>query len=530
MGLNKEQQLAVDSNAKKICCLAAAGSGKTTVLISRISRLISDGVLPNQILALTFTVAAAAEMRERFEAMHPGMISPEFRTFHSFSYSLLCKDWAVRHALGYDSIPEIASDEFEEEIRARVILQCHITLTREQLRYRVGLNRQQRRQAELFDKAYSRLMKREDQITFDMLNSEVAELFASKDPSTIPYTLQYKYICTDEYQDTDEAQVKFLSAFEDSNIFVVGDAQQNIYGFRGCTNEYIKKITADPAWTKIRLYENYRSTQQICDYANAFSMSYADESYYIAMHSDRSGSEVITQEIDGPQNYEAIDIDDVELMLNDLTGLSGTSAILCRTNKEVSAICDYLKVKDIPYMCQKETRAMKLIECALSDEFLIGYLASHLTSAKYGEFIRLQAQHPNDVQWFLSTYKSNKKIESDAKKIMTIRDLATLLIPMDKKIKEIRKALRLKNLPVPEDDSLFGIEFLNWLKDAAIEVKENELYVGTIHSVKGLEYDNVCVANVGSYCFRLGSEEMNNLFYVAITRAKNRLFVYRIGG
>ncbi|MBP5705916.1 MAG: ATP-binding domain-containing protein, partial [Spirochaetales bacterium] len=67
-----------------------------------------------------------------------------------------------------------------------------------------------------------------------------------------------------------------------------------------------------------------------------------------------------------------------------------------------------------------------------------------------------------------------------------------------------------------------------YLKDAIEDVKSSELYVGTIHSVKGLEYDNVFVMNVGSYNFQLKNEDMKNLFYVAITRAKNRLLVYKL--
>ena len=78
------------------------------------------------------------------------------------------------------------------------------------------------------------------------------------------------------------------------------------------------------------------------------------------------------------------------------------------------------------------------------------------------------------------------------------------------------------------DTFYFGNEFLTYLQEAVSNIKSSELYVGTIHSVKGLEYDNVFVMNVGSYCFRLEDEEMKNLFYVAITRAKNHLFVYEL--
>lgn len=527
MPLDEYQELVVNSTDKKILCLAGAGAGKSHSLLSRIYRLIDDGVLPSQILVLTFTNAAAAEMRERFRNARMGAISPEFRTFHSFSYSLICRDYTVRTALGYDKVPNIASEEFEKEIYERARLQCKITVSTDKLKSRQGLTRDEKRQVMLYDKAVSRLMKREEQITFDILNREVSALFVNNDPCIYKYKTQYKYIAIDEFQDTDAEQASFVFSFTDSNLFCCGDALQNIYSWRGTDNKFIKQLAKSDDWKKIKLLENYRSTRQICEYANRFSATYADEAYRIKMHSDREGDEVIERKIDYPDNYDAIDSDTVRTILKDLDGLSGTSAILCRTNREVSEVCDYLKLYNVDYVSRKETKAAKLIECALSDEYMLGYLASLLNANKYGEYLRLSSQHPNDIKWFLDTYGSNKDISSDSKKIMILRELSTLLLPMDKKLKEVEKVLRLKTIPIPESE-LFGIEFLKWLKDSVSEVKSNELYVGTIHSVKGLEYDNVCVANVGAYCFQLDSEEMNNLFYVAVTRAKNRLFIYRV--
>lgn len=525
--LNTEQQHAVDSTNPRICCLAGAGAGKTRVLLSRIDRQINEGVLPGQILALTFTNAAASEMQERFEATHPGMLSPEFRTFHSFCYGLICKDSSVRTALGYDAVPDIATEEIEKELQERAKVQCKIKLTQEKLRSRQNLTRDESRQILLFDKAFARILKQAGIITFDMVNQSVSALFEHDDPSIQGYKLQYKYIYTDEYQDADPYQTSFLFSFTHSNIFVVGDVLQNIYAFRGCTNAGIKQIANDPDWEKIKLFENYRSTMQICEYANTFSATYAYDTYRITMHSTRSGDDVVTRVIDAPDNYDAIAVSAVELLLKDLRGVSGTSAILCRTNKEVTEICSHLKSRGIEYMSHKETKASKLIECAISDEYMIGYLASYLSAAKYGEYIRLSAQHPNDVAWFLSTYKSNKDIAADSKKIMALRDLATLSIPVDRKIEEAQKVLNVRTIPVPDED-LFGNEYLKYLRGSVMDVKSNELYVGTIHSAKGLEYDNVFVPNVESYHFQLGDEEMNNLFYVAITRAKNRLFIYRV--
>ena len=190
--LNTEQQYAIDSGSQRICCLAGAGAGKTRVLLSRIDRQIREGVLPGQILALTFTNAAAAEMQERFETTHPGMLSPEFRTFHSFCYGLICKDSSIRTALGYDAVPDIATEEIEKELQERAKVQCKIKLTQEKLRSRQNLTRDESRQIMLFDKAFARILKQAGIITFDMVNQSVSALFEYDDPSIHGYKLQYK--------------------------------------------------------------------------------------------------------------------------------------------------------------------------------------------------------------------------------------------------------------------------------------------------------------------------------------------------
>ena len=527
--LNNEQLQAVNSKSDRILCLAGAGAGKTKTFIERISKLIDDGIMPSSILALTFTNAAAAEMRERYESMHVGQLTPQFRTFHSFCYSTLCRDSAIRYALGYDTIPDIASEAEEKDIRERARTQCKITLTSDQLLHRDFLSKKEQFQAELFDKAVWRLMKQENLITFDKLNSEVADLFAADHVSTHPYKQQYKYIFVDEFQDTDSYQIKFLNSFTNTNFYFCGDCLQNLYSFRGTSNEYIKALAESDGWEKIKLYTNYRSTAPIVEYANNFSKGYAKDAYRVEMKSIRDGEKVVTKIIDKPSNYDAINTDSIDDVLSELKNLSGTSAILVRTNKELSEVTSYLKDKEIEYTSSRDTKTIHLLECAVSDEYMIGWLASYLTSDKYGEYIRLSAQKSSpDVNWFLSTYGRNTKIAKDAEKINKLRKIATDPKPVSVKIAEVSTLLKLKGFEVP-DKELFGKEFLEYIKEHAQEIKSSELYVGTIHSVKGLEYDNVFVMNVNSYCFKINSsEDMSNLYYVACTRAKNRLFIYKI--
>ena len=528
MHANKEQLQAINSNSDRILCLAGAGTGKTRTLVSRVSRLVANGVPPSSILALTFTNAAAAEMKERYEVQNEGKEVPEFRTFHSFSYFILCKDPAIRSALNYDTVPAICSEEQEKAIEERARTQCKITISKEHLTHRELLTKKEQFQAELYDKAISRLMHSESVITFDALNEEIANLFASNHPSTNPYKEQYKYIFTDEYQDTDPTQMKFLDSFPDAHFFLVGDTLQNIYAFRNTTNAYIKALSNAPGWEVIKLATNYRSTNQICEYANKFSRGYADISYRVDMTATRDGERVITKLINGPSGYNAVNPSDIEDFMKESAKLSGTTAILCRTNREVGFITSYLKNHGMNCVTNKETKSQRLVECALSDTYMLGWLSSYLSSDKYGEYIRLASQVKNpNVEWFLKQYGAVAQIRTDAMIISQLRILATGPETMKVKLAKVEELLGIQGLKIP-DETHFGKDFLEYLKGAVTDTKSSEIYVGTIHSVKGLEYDNVFVMNVGSYNFKLNSEDEKNLFYVAVTRAKNRLFIYEL--
>lgn len=500
----------------------------TKILIERISRLVNDGISPSNILALTFTNVAATEMRNRFEKKNPGIVSPEFKTFHAFCYSLMCKDPAIRCALGYTSIPNIASEAQEKSIDERAKTQCKITISKEKLQSRTGLSKQEQYQATLYDKAVTRLFLMENLITFDALNSKMSELFASDHPATKKYKEQYTYICSDEYQDTDYYQMKFLNSFTNSSFFFVGDTLQNLYSWRGTSNEYIKALSNSYGWEVIKLFTNYRSTNQICEYANKFSAGYADDSYRVEMKGTRDGDKVHTRLVDGPVGYSAINPKSLDNVVQEYSKLSGTTAILCRTNKEVSAIISYMKQHNIEFTTNHESKIQHLINCALSKSYMLNYLTLYLSSDKYGEYIRLSAQtEVTDLDWFLKLYGNVPAIKEDVALINKLIEIATTFGNTESRLAAVNRVFKLKLQPDDKTD-YFGKEFLEYLLSITSNISESELYIGTIHSVKGLEYDNVFVMNVGSYSFKLNSEEMKNLFYVAITRAKNRLYIYEL--
>lgn len=287
--LNEQQQKAVDLNADKILCLAGAGTGKTFCMLSRISRLVDDGADPSSILVLTFTNAAAFEMRERYKRNHSERVVPEFRTFHSFCYSIISRDGNVREALGYTKVPKIATDAELHRIETLAKEKCGTKLSNDKIKGKVPLTPKEQFELDVYNKCVDKILKSSGLITFNILCYDVCDLFVTDHESILDYKERYKYLFVDEFQDTDPRQYDFITSFKDSSLFVVGDALQAIYSFRGADSSIIMGLANSSDWQTVKLFKNYRSTEEICDFANSNS-NYADDSYRIEIEGQRYGS------------------------------------------------------------------------------------------------------------------------------------------------------------------------------------------------------------------------------------------------
>lgn len=529
--LNAQQSLAVTSDASKIVCLAGAGTGKTFTLIERITRLADESGDPTSILALTFTNAAAFEMRSRYRTRNPNSITPEFRTFHSFCYALLCDDIQIRNELGFSDIPQIANESAVKRIETKVKLQLNLKLSQDKLDRKIKLTPKEEFLYETYIKAKRRLLNKENLISFDELSSRICDLFVNNSPLVDKYKSKYKYIFVDEFQDTDSEQWRFVSSFTDSCIFVCGDALQAIYGFRGADSSIIKDLADSGDWTTIKLYQNYRSTSEICSAANTMS-TYADDVYRIEINSPRSGP-AVKYGASNPIPYQTLVDKDVLVDIGKrLNNLTGTSAILCRTNKEVEEITHQLDRWNIPYdTTRHDDDPENLILCTLDNQFMVDWLSSFLNAEKYAEFIRactIQSDK-SPISVLLNGYGGMRQINYRA---ITVNEIRKIIknsnLTINQKAKEILRVVGNKDLditldPMPENGKELLLQCLDFIKHDA----ESLLYVGTVHSVKGLEYDNVFVVGPGGYSWKLINEENLNLYYVAITRAKNYLAIYR---
>lgn len=534
MGLNTEQQWAVSCNALKILCLAGAGAGKTKTMIARIVRLVNDGEDPKKILALTFTNAAAFEMKERYK-FTPGIdLSrgvPEFRTFHSFCYSLIIKDVAVRKRIGYDQIPSVCDDTEFKAIKEKIKLQLNCKLTADQLDGQNLYTRSEKDQYELFRKALIKELKAQNVLTFDIMCYNVCELFVRNEPEILQYKDKYKYLIVDECQDTDKRQATFVESFPDTtHRFLAADVLQNIYQFRGCTNDYIKGITQDPNWTVLKLHMNYRSTKQICQFANKFSKSYSTDAYRIEMEGQRDGDPVTVIYGSYTNFQHPVCEDHLDKLVEYLRQNKVESAVLCRSNREVAAVKDRLTEEGIQFSSRsKATDSLNYLDAALSNDYMLEWLSTKLDAKDYSNYTRLSAIEPNpDIRWFMNIYGNRDAVQRAAEKVMKIRNIAVSQVSQKEKFEQIAKMFRVKSkCQFTGDDNTTNKQIVEMLRDKVQELEDCQVYVGTIHSVKGLEYDTVYVMGVDDKLFRLGDEEMNNLYYVAITRPKEHLYVFR---
>lgn len=504
--LNENQMAVVESIASNILCLAGAGTGKTHCMLERIRYLISEqDVDPRSMLVLTFTNAAACEMLYRYKvsvgAMH-SIAMPTFNTFHAFCYNLIQTDIDILHDIGYSTIPDIVDDVQIKHVFQETVLLTGIKLSMDKMLHPVIAR--ERADAKILTKAFFNALVKQNIITFDYLCLSVCNLFKKNSDIVRKYKDRYKYIFVDEYQDTDDIQHSFVMSFTDSNIFIVGDVLQSIYGFRGADSSIIKALVKDPKWTIYRLTENYRSTNSIIEYVNSFSKSYADESYRVELTADKIGVPVYIEvsSATSAYNYGRVELYILDKIIADYEIQTGSSAILARTNAEVKCITNYLKLNDISYTTNSsDEELINMVRSAISDDYAVMWLSSKLDSVKYTRFLK-------------------STMMDDNYSLMNFRNLFGDYPEISDRLSTI---LELKETKSPEE--LFNM--LNILINAKqLSVSNNELYVGTIHSVKGLEFDHVYVVDVNSVNFKLDTEENKNLYYVAITRARESLQVF----
>ena len=367
--MNQMQQQAVFATEGPLLILAGAGSGKTTVLVNRISYILQSGLCkPWNILAITFTNKAAGELKERIcNTVPEGGADIWAATFHSTCARILRR---YGDRLGYSSHFTVYATDDQKRLVKEIMKQLQIDekqlpvrsvlsdiskakdkmLTPEQMKKDAEYDSRKVFVAKIYEIYQSRL-KTADAMDFDDLLCKAVELFEQEPEILGFYQNQFKYIMVDEYQDTNKVQYRFVSmlAQKYGNICVVGDDDQSIYKFRGATIENILSFEKTFSGARvIRLEQNYRSTQNILDAANGV----------ISNNTIRKGKTLWTENPKGEKiNIHTCDSERDEAAFVTKTIMDGVAngrkysdfAILYRTNAQSNAIEQSLSRSGIPH-------------------------------------------------------------------------------------------------------------------------------------------------------------------------------------
>ena len=633
--LNKKQREAVLHTEGPLLVVAGAGAGKTKTITHRIINLIKNGVPPEKILAVTFTNKAAKEMRERVQKLlnQVGEAIPFVSTFHSLGVHIIKENARMlgltKHFTILDEedskglIKEIIKETGEDpkqfppgKIRAIISREKGDFVNYEEFAENTG-NYFQDLVRRVW-KIYEERKKKENSLDFDDLLLKTTELLQKNEEIRELYQDKWSHIHIDEYQDTNEVQYllsKILSE-KHKNICAVGDADQNIYSWRGANLRNILNFEKDYPEAKIVLLEeNYRSTQNILEAANEVirknkyrpeknlftknktgekiglyeALDEADEADFVAtkiLELQDKPADVLWEGVsqaDGPRGSAPRargDSDPTKAVSASLSEI----AVLYRANFQSRALEEAMLRYGIPYQVlgvkffeRKEIKdTLAYIRAALNRESLsdmkriINFPARGIgkaTLAKIfaGEIDTLPAKTKIKIENFhtvldaikekIETEKTSEVIkfiikktgietelkegtEEDAERLENIKELATLALKYDGLAngKGTEKLLEDASLASDQDSLIFDKTYFRQgesLENLGELKKNNGVKLMTVHASKGLEFKYVFVVGLEDGLFphrrdgeeAIDQEEERRLFYVAITRAKEKLFL-----
>ena len=588
--LNKEQLEAVTTTEGPLLVLAGAGSGKTKVLTTRVAYLIDElGITPESILAITFTNKAAKEMKDRiFKMLGTVAYQIQISTFHSFGLTILKEHY---DKLGYDKNFTILDSDDSSTVVKKILKD--MDKDPKKYSYKAIRNKISSAKNELMEpedlakfstndmdelvvdvyKKYKEKLKTNNSVDFDDLLMLPITLFR-KYPEVLKfYQDRFKYILIDEYQDTNEAQyllTKMISA-KYKNICVVGDNDQSIYSFRGSNYKNILNFEKDYNNAKVIMLErNYRSTKQILDVANCIIKKNTLRKDKNLWTDNETGEKVKYHRAENEKDEAFY----VKCQIEELKKTEKLSeiAVLYRTNAQSRNMEEALLKENIPYKVigsmyfykRKEIKDLlsylNVIYNSNDDISLLRVInvPKRGIGAKTIENLSIQADLLN--QSIYSTIEAGKELEF--KKIiedikankdnMSLTELVDYVLDKSGMRKEFEdentldSEVRLENLEefksitknFEEERGIISLEDFLMEISLVADVEEHKnntevVTLMTIHSAKGLEFDNVFVIGLEEGIFPHTNclndfnevEEERRLCYVSITRARKKLWL-----
>lgn len=359
MKLNAEQKKAVEQIHGPFLCIAGPGSGKTTVIINRVHYMVTHGVDPERILVMTFGKAAAEEMETRYQALKGAKSGVSFSTIHAFANKVVFRE---RKYHGYSVMEEKVQRRFMLEMIREGVLPDDIGDTNEITRYAMTdiskyreLEPEEREEfsGSLFLRhsgfmrlynAYQDFKKSNKLIDFDDMLYKARAIFGSRPDILEEFRNRYQYLCIDEFQDTSRVQAELIYAlaYPKNNLFICGDDDQSIYGFRNAKPQIMLAFQKKfPDCGVANLNINYRCDQKI-----------VSTSKELIRHNKVRFEKQISGNSENEGNVELFD-DLAEAVLEE--NANGTPfyemAVLSRTNRELAGPASILMNHNIPFYC-----------------------------------------------------------------------------------------------------------------------------------------------------------------------------------
>ena len=605
--LNEPQRQAVMATDGPLLILAGAGSGKTRVLTHRTAYLIEEcGVNPYNIMAITFTNKAAGEMRERIDQMVGyGSESIWVCTFHSTCVRIL-RRYIDRLGFGtnftiYDSDDQktLMKDickrlEIDTKMYKEKMFLSAISSAKDELidpiefETRAAGDYVKRKQAQVY-REYQQALKQNNALDFDDLIMKTVELFKLDKEVLASYQDRFRYIMVDEYQDTNTAQFELirLLALKYQNLCVVGDDDQSIYKFRGANIYNILNFEHHfPDATVIKLEQNYRSTQNILDAANAVIANNQGRKEKRLWTDNGAGDKITFEQLDTAAEEADFVARDIARRVRKGEYQYKDCAILYRTNAQSRLFEERFITANIPYKifggvnfyARKEVKDLlaylKTIDNGQDDlavRRIINIPKRGIGAASINK-VALYAQE-QEISFYEALCvaeqvpglgKAAAKIRPFVLFIQSMKAKAKLLSVADLLQEVIETTGYVRELEAEgTDEAEARIENIDELISKAVDYAEGEeaptlngflenvalvadidsfdensdyVVLMTLHSAKGLEFPNVYLAGLEDGLFpsymsitsdnsQAEIEEERRLAYVGITRAKKNLTI-----
>ena len=589
--LNEQQKTAVQSVEGPVLLLAVPGSGKTTVLVTRLGYMIyCKGIDPKKILTVTYTVAATKDMSRRFADYFGEEIADqlEFRTINGICAKIiqyygqqigkspfeLVKDEKMTAGMlsriYQESEHSFATESDLKNIRTLITYIKNMMLTEEEI---VQLDEKAEMKISVIYKEYCRQLKEQHLMDYDDQMVYAYTLLKSVPELRFHFQDMYPYICVDEAQDTSKIQhaIIALLASKTENLFMVGDEDQSIYGFRAAYPEALLEFEQHHSGAKVLLMEeNFRSNANIVLAADRF----------IQKNTLRHKKQM------KPTREPAFKIREISLksrkaqynyLLKVADGCDTQTAVLYRDNECILPLVNLLEKKGIPYQMRNAELSFFTHRTVLDVENIIRFAMDTKDTERFlqiyykiGTYLRredvleiVRISRGEDVSILDAAIRYGKLEEHVFERLKAIMQQLQLLLhdTGDQAINRIAQHLGyqehlnrmgikgskleiLKIIGMSEDTPE---ELLSRLKELKILIQEHEFdrncpfILSTIHASKGLEYDNVYLLDVtdgilpesvpanpkhASEEEKKAYEEERRLFYVGMTRAKDHLMFF----